>query len=444
MNLHKSLADHRIYQHRIEKLSERYSDSGFIAGSSDSGVSTISLSFKSKKFAKLIAKAVKRSDYQSEPARIRKIDVEGKTREFFSLSLTDTIVHGAVSDVVERAIAPVLSDNLYSYRKGISWWTPSSRFAKYARQYLRQNVNPKNRGIFVLRRDIDSYTDSIPVGNDSRLWQMIRSAFEAIDTRGSIRDADWSLVQTVVRPQAYRKIGYVFSMLRGVPTGQPISCVIFNLYLSEVDLALSKIPGAYYARYCDDILFAHPDANVAWEAGAFLNESLNELGLRFNTDKGKTLFLNPAARGSEDWSEAIGASSVEYVGLQISSSGTISLSRKKVRNLLRDLRTRALRTAKAIDTTDTNVMGRLVCRTVNKALDPDQNPLQQRTASVLRRAVTDRAQLSQLDYSIARLILEAVTGNSDVRQFRHVPYRKLRQEWGLVSLLHSRNRWGRN
>jgi hypothetical protein len=57
--------------------------------------------------------------------------------------------------------------------------------------------------------------------------------------------------------------------------------------------------------------------------------------------------------------------------------------------------------------------------------------------------VTDRHQLEQLDYWIARLVLETVTGRRDARAFREVPYAKLRHDWGLISLVAARNARGR-
>jgi hypothetical protein len=83
--------------------------------------------------------------------------------------------------------------------------------------------------------------------------------------------------------------------------------------------------------------------------------------------------------------------------------------------------------------------GRALCSVVNRALDPHSALTQQRSAIALRRIVTDRRQLEQLDYWIARIVVHALTGRRDARAFRDVPYRKLRQDWGLVSLVAARN-----
>jgi len=65
---------------------------------------------------------------------------------------------------------------------------------------------------------------------------------------------------------------------------------------------------------------------------------------------------------------------------------------------------------------------------------------QQRSALALRRVVTDRSQLEQLDYWIARAVVRALTRRRDAAAFREIPYRKLRHDWELVSLVAERNR----
>ena len=119
------------------------------------------------------------------------------------------------------------------------------------------------------------------------------------------------------------------------------------------------------------------------------------------------------------------------------------MNRKKMRGLLRDIEGRAARTANAMRDGDRERVGRTVCAVINTALQSHNAFGQQRWASLVRGAVTDRSQLRQLDYWIARIVLRVVTGETRVRAFRQVSYRKIRQEWGLISLLHARNRSSR-
>jgi hypothetical protein len=122
----------------------------------------------------------------------------------------------------------------------------------------------------------------------------------------------------------------------------------------------------------------------------------------------------------------------------VSARGTVALNRAKVRRLLREVERRVERSAAAAAGSPAE-RGRLVCSVVNQALAPRPGPLRQASAALLRRAVTDRGQLAQIDYWLARMAVRAVTGDASVQTFRRIPYRTIREEWGLVSLEHARN-----
>lgn len=384
---------------------------------------------------------VARGEYRSEPATLREIEVEGRVRVVFSYRLTDAIVHGVVADLIEERMAPGLSPGLYSYRRGVSWWTAVSAFAAYVRAHRKARPDQRTRGLYVLRRDVDSYTDLIPVTPPSQVWPVVRELLAPAGSPG-ISEDDWRLVETVVRPEVWID-GGLATRLRGVPTGQPISCVLFNLYLDRLDHELDRIPGGFYARYSDDLVFAHPDAEVAQRADRVIDTILSGLELRVKPDKRRTFYLTGAGRRSDDWPEARGTTSVPVLGTAVAADATVALSRNKLRRLLRDVEGRVVRAAAALPPGDRDRTGRIVCSVVNRALDPRPHPFQEASALLLRRAVTDRRQLRQLDHLLARIVLRAVTGDGSVRAFRTTPYRTVRQEWGLLSVLHARNRYGR-
>jgi hypothetical protein len=258
--------------------------------------------------------------------------------------------------------------------------------------------------------------------------------------------SDWRLVEQAVQPEVETPGGNNLLLDRGVPAGQPISCVLFNFYLAELDHRLEAIPGAFSARYSDDLLFAHPSAEVVRTAAEDLERCLQDLGLRFNLAKRLDLYLTGAGRPSTDWPETIPASAVPFLGAMVRADGTVSLARKKTRRFLREIRDRTERLARALSQVGARVdeLGRAVCASVNQMLIPESSPfLEADAASLLRRVITDRNQLAQLDHWIARLVLRAITEDSSAKVFRRLPLRKLRQDWGLVSLEHARNRWGR-
>ena len=155
----------------------------------------------------------------------------------------------------------------------------------------------------------------------------------------------------------------------------------------------------------------------------------------------RAILETAAGRQSPAWPESRGTTAVPLLGCLVSAHGTVSLSRKKRRRLLADIEDRAFGTARALKTRDPAAAGRTICSVINRALEPKLEFSQQRSATLLRRAVTDREDLKQLDYCIARIVLRAITGQRGARGFREIPYRKMREEWQLISLLQARNKW---
>lgn len=430
MNVHACLAEPRRYERQIDRLHERYLFTRHLYELRADDVSLASVVLHRRRFARLLARTVERGEYELQPARIREIRVDGKLRKVFAYALTDLIVHGVVSGIVEEAAAPLLSPSLYSYRKGVSWWAAIGDFAAYVRAHRRSRPDPRTRGLFVLRRDVDTYTDSIPVDRGSPVWPLLDHVL------GDLSPADRALVEHVVRPEARLLDGGLARAIRGVPTGQPISCALFNLYLHDLDHELARVPGCFYARYSDDILFAHPDAEVARAAGETIEARLEERQLMLNDPKRRDLYLTGAGRHAPGWR---GTTSVPFLGTSIQADGTVGLNRKKLQRLLHDVESRAVRTAGSLREDRADRRGGVVCSVINRALDPRPGPFQQSSATLLRRAVTDRRQLAQIDYLLARIVAGAVTGDRSVRGFRQAPYRTIRQEWGLLSVLHTRN-----
>jgi hypothetical protein len=59
--------------------------------------------------------------------------------------------------------------------------------------------------------------------------------------------------------------------------------------------------------------------------------------------------------------------------------------------------------------------------------------------AALLEATTDRGTLKDLDYRIARKIVQLATRTQGVRGFRQLPPATLRADMGLVSLVHTKN-----
>jgi hypothetical protein len=434
------LGDWHRYADEIDRLHRRFLSTRQLYDLKQDGVSLASLVQHREAVAKLLAGEVAANRYELSPGEARLLRDDGQRRIVYWFRLTDLLVHGVVAGVIAEGMRAQLSPCLHSYRKGCSWLSAIAQFAAYVRAHRRAHADPRMRGLYVIRRDVASYTDSIPVHARSPLWPMVRACLAAAVNGPPISGTDWALIERVIRPEI--RSGNVRSTLcRGVATGQPIACVIFNLYLARFDRDFDDIPGGFYARYSDDILFAHPDPDVVRSVSAQIDAALAALELTTNPLKSQDLYLTGAGRQSPQWQGTRGTTCVGYLGCRVSAAGTVSLSRKKLRSFLRDLRRRASRAAHAAQGASRDQVGRTVCAVINRVVSATPHPFQHRSTGLLRRAITDRGQLKEVDYLIARIALRAVVGDRGVRAFRTIPYRSLRREWKLASLVHLRNHW---
>jgi hypothetical protein len=258
------------------------------------------------------------------------------------------------------------------------------------------------------------------------------------------REALLEIVRAAVTPTV--RIGADDTQLHTVPTGSPLQPLACNLYLCAMDRALSGIDGGFYARYGDDILFAHPQLEVARQAAASIASHLRDRQLESNPQAEANSYFTAPGR-SPAQPDFHPARSVELLGFKVDFAGRIGLKAKHWRALVRDLRDRLWRTRavlRELCERHPKERARVLCEVVNAALDPG-HPLALDAAGFLHGHVDDRGQLRAFDHLVALAVAESATGVRGPRALRRVPYRWLREEAGLRSAVraHDRARSGR-
>jgi hypothetical protein len=391
--------------------------------------------FDRKRLAKYLAQTVAAGEYRFGAATIRRMLAGGKLRNVYGYTLTDRIVHGAAFSMLAEDVIPQMHPRVFSYIKGRSKQQAIDGFTAYVRAHRRVRPDPKQRGLFVLRADIAAYGESIPVTENGPLWRMLEAALATAYGR-AIMLQEKQFLHQLICPQILGDDGKHYQKMTGISVGSPVSVLLLNLYARAVDAALSGIEGGFYARYGDDMLFAHPELSQCQRAEKLLQERLQELSLMLNSTLSQTRFFNAAGRPSGDYR---GIAQVEYLGCQIGFSGNVMLKSAKLRLFLHDVNLRIAAAANALSPLAFEEKGKALCAIVNDATDPageQAHPY----ALALRRLADDRGKLRQLDYQLARMVLRAMTGSDSVKSFRTLPYRKLRDEWQLRSLAYAKNR----
>lgn len=145
-------------------------------------------------------------------------------------------------------------------------------------------------------------------------------------------------------------------------------------------------------------MFAHPDLDVVRDADRRIEEVLARLDLRVNRSKSQNLYLTTAGHHPKEWENGKGTTSIPFVGTNISARGTVALNRKKLRAFLRDIERRAMNTVDSLKIRDREYVGQVVCSVVNRVLASHVTVGRATSVSLVRRVVTDRNQIAQLDY----------------------------------------------
>ena len=432
----RSLFHPTRYAQAIERLARRRASSPTAVSLEQSGVSLTRIRERKERVARLLVKDLLAGRAAPTPGRAHRSRIDGKERILYAFPIIEMVVQTVVADWLTEQTADRLPSSLYSYQIGTPYHLAVRDFARFVRTQNRLHPDPRTRGLYVLRRDVRSYFDSIPVHDASPLWRVLKD-WIGPTTRDT---ATWSLVRRAVRPALVSAHGELLHLERGIPTGSPVANVVANIYLTSLDQKLSRIPRSYYARYGDDMLLAHPGAEETRASRRIIEQFLEDKGLHSHPGKAQDLYLNASGRHSSAWFGACPAAAVDFLGHRVSANGTTSLPPAKTREILLDARRRAIQAACCGTTNgDETVRVARVVGAINRLLDP-KGVLAHPYARALRNAVTDRGYLKWLDHELALTVLEAVFQRRSVRDFRRLTPRAMRRQFGLQSLVHNRNR----
>ncbi len=440
----KILADYRLYFKQIERLHQKYLLKGKVYGTSQAGLSFSRISILRKSFAKTLAKQVSRGKYEFKAVqrrRIRKSIHSNKLRTIFLLEISDLVVNGALGELVSKWSDSLLPDCVYSYRSGKGWWNAVKDFTDYLSAYLKSEPEIKKRGLYVFRGDVKEYTETIPVSENLPIWKQLEDLINSNTTTSEEAHGLLHFIKSALRPAVIAKGTFLHSALYGIPTGSPISTAVANLYLNELDRKLATIPGAFYARYGDDFIFAHPDPQTSKQAEQQMFAIVERLHLRINPEKFERFYFNGAGKAAAENPQYQGANQITFVGCAIDFKGTFSMSSESKRMLLRLIRRRVRRMLPHVKELPLEERGPLLCALVNRILDPG-SVASHSFAKFLTISATNRNDLKDTDHAIALVIAESLSGLKGPRAFRHTPYKVVRSKYGLKSLVHSRNRSG--
>lgn len=383
------------------------------------------LTHNKEQLAQSLAQALGNEQFLFDPAQQTRLRVSRRKKKLFTFSLQNLIVLKALLSAISPTYEQHCSDKLYSYIKKRHVRQPINRFCAFLNEHKTKD------GLWVYKTDLHHFYDSIPVNQTSTIWPKLETLIAHTEEREKLPTYYKELYRQAIRPVYLNLYALPSVNLVGIPYGSPFSGLTSNLYAQDIDDVMHAFPDAFYARYCDDLLIAHPDKELTKEIIFRLQDTIKRLHLTRSAHKEKYLFFSKAGHAYPGEDLFQGSNTLTYLGCVIHANGQLHSSAPKINHLLMIISNMVEHSMK----TEPYPNGELIAKRLNQELLSTDNRLIQQ----LFLKTNDHHFLKDLDARIALILAQALSGIPGRKAFRKIPYQSIRKDFALNSLCMMRN-----
>lgn len=191
-----------------------------------------------------------------------RITVGDKVRELHIPAVPDRIVARAILRQVAPLVDPALGPAAFAFRAGLGVTDAVAAVTALRAEGL----------LWVVRTDVRECFPTLPKDRAFRLLSAL------------VEDRDVLAIVRALLDRTYRADTGGIRVLAGVPQGCPLSPLLANLALADVDAELLRA-GYPVIRYGDDVLIAAESEGDAWEALRITSKAVEGLGMELNNEK---------------------------------------------------------------------------------------------------------------------------------------------------------------
>lgn len=218
-----------------------------------------------------LTRAIKQGLYRPSPVKRVSIpkDERGKFRDLGIPTVIDRLVQQATALLLDMHFDKTFSNQSYGFRRGTNAQMAVLEVTRLANLGYRWTVDI----------DLAKFFDTV---NQSRLMRKLADR---------IKDGRvLSLIHRMLRAGVEVE-GEVLPTEEGLAQGGPISPILANLYLDELDKELEK-RGHKFVRYADDLIILCKSKRAAQRTMSSVSKFLTEkMKLRVNQDKSKVAYI---------------------------------------------------------------------------------------------------------------------------------------------------------
>lgn len=330
----------------------------------------------------------------------------GRVRDLYISTWGDRIIERWLNDCMNVLLDRWFSPHSYAYRiKDLGLDSCQDKIIKSV-----------TRNSYFIKRDVSKFFYTI----DQDILM------EKIDGLVERNDPLYNLLQQRVKFKYHDGDGQPRQSTLGVPFGSPIACTLANIYLTDLDRAMGRLPIAYF-RYADDFLLMADSPETALEAAKTLDDGFTALKL-------SSKHTHHQAMSFVDHPEFIRTTKFKHLGLEFSPDGTVRLPVEKQRKIINFHRRELQRVIP-------QMRGKPLDQRIAIAVAAANSVVTKRIGSAAiidyyLKHVSDQAQLKQLDLLVASLVIAAILDKKfRYGDFSTVPFKRLRKA-GLLSLRH--------